>query len=108
MAKPYLLPKYDSPEFVVRGIWHLYAGWFDGNPAHLKPAPAAELAVEPPPWPEGRRKLARRAELLGGPAGKPDWPPTSSSSPPPPRQMTRQSRPRAPTSMNDAWNSRLH
>ena len=39
LAKPYLLPKYDDPEFVVRGIWHLYAGWFDGNPAHLKPAP---------------------------------------------------------------------
>ena len=31
LAKPYLLPKYDDPEFVVRGIWHLYAGWFDGN-----------------------------------------------------------------------------
>ncbi len=39
LAKPYLLPKYDDPEFVVRNIWHLYAGWFDGNPAHLKPAP---------------------------------------------------------------------
>jgi alkyl sulfatase BDS1-like metallo-beta-lactamase superfamily hydrolase len=25
---------------------HLYAGWFDGNPAHLKPAPSAELAGE--------------------------------------------------------------
>jgi len=46
LAKPYLLPKYDDPEFVVRGIWHLYAGWFDGNPAHLKPAPSAELASE--------------------------------------------------------------
>jgi alkyl sulfatase BDS1-like metallo-beta-lactamase superfamily hydrolase len=38
LAKPYLLPKYDDPEFVVRNIWHLYGGWFDGNPAHLKPA----------------------------------------------------------------------
>ena len=27
LGKPYLLPKYDDPEFVVRGIWHLYAGW---------------------------------------------------------------------------------
>src|SRR5262249_31449173 len=23
LAKPYLLPKYDDPEFVVRNIWHL-------------------------------------------------------------------------------------
>jgi hypothetical protein len=30
LGKPYLLPKHD-PEFVVRGIWHLYAGWFDGR-----------------------------------------------------------------------------
>ena len=40
LAKPYLLPKYDDPEFVVRNIWHLYAGWFDGNLAHLKPVSA--------------------------------------------------------------------
>jgi hypothetical protein len=26
LAKPYLLPQYDDPEFVVRNIWHLYAG----------------------------------------------------------------------------------
>jgi alkyl sulfatase BDS1-like metallo-beta-lactamase superfamily hydrolase len=46
LGRPYLPPKYDDPEFVVRGIWHLYAGRFDGNPAHLKPAPAAELVAE--------------------------------------------------------------
>src|SRR5215472_4636043 len=46
LAKPYLRPKYDDPEFVVRAIWHLYGGWFDSDPAHLKPAPAAELAAE--------------------------------------------------------------
>jgi alkyl sulfatase BDS1-like metallo-beta-lactamase superfamily hydrolase len=64
MAKPYLLPKYDNPEFVVRSIWHLYAGWFDGNPAHLKPAPAAQLAAELASLAGGADKLARRAAIL--------------------------------------------
>lgn len=64
LAKPYLLPKYDDPEFVVRNIWHLYAGWFDGNPAHLKPAPAAELATELASLAGGADKLAHRAAIL--------------------------------------------
>jgi alkyl sulfatase BDS1-like metallo-beta-lactamase superfamily hydrolase len=34
---PYLRPAYDEPEFVIRNIWRLYGGWFDGNPARLKP-----------------------------------------------------------------------
>jgi len=34
---PYLRPMYDEPEFVVRNIWRLYGGWWDGNPARLKP-----------------------------------------------------------------------
>jgi len=34
---PYLRPMYDEPEFVIRNIWRLYGGWFDGNPARLKP-----------------------------------------------------------------------
>jgi len=61
IAKPYLLPKYDDPEFVVRNVWHLYAGWFDGDPAHLKPAPAAALAAEIAGLAGGAEKLARRA-----------------------------------------------
>jgi alkyl sulfatase BDS1-like metallo-beta-lactamase superfamily hydrolase len=64
LAKPYLLPKYDDPEFVVRGIWHLYAGWFGGNPAYLKPAPEAELAGEIAALAGGAVTLARRAEAL--------------------------------------------
>jgi alkyl sulfatase BDS1-like metallo-beta-lactamase superfamily hydrolase len=64
LAKPYLLPKYDDPEFVVRNIWHLYAGWFDGNPAHLKPAPAAELAGEIAVLAGGASRLAERATAL--------------------------------------------
>lgn len=64
LAKPYLLPKYDDPEFVVRNIWHLYAGWFDGNPAHLKPAQSVELADEIAGLAGGAEKLAGRATAL--------------------------------------------
>jgi alkyl sulfatase BDS1-like metallo-beta-lactamase superfamily hydrolase len=64
LAKPWLRPKYDDPEFVVRGIWHLYAGWFDGNPAHLKPAPAAALADEIAALAGGAATLANRATAL--------------------------------------------
>ncbi len=66
LARPYLRPKYDDPEFVVRGIWHLYGGWFDGDPAHLKPAPAAELAAEIAALAGGAAVLAERAALLAG------------------------------------------
>jgi alkyl sulfatase BDS1-like metallo-beta-lactamase superfamily hydrolase len=44
LARPYLRPTYDDPRFVVRNLWRLYGGWWDGNPAHLLPAPEAELA----------------------------------------------------------------
>jgi alkyl sulfatase BDS1-like metallo-beta-lactamase superfamily hydrolase len=64
LAKPYLAPKYDDPEFVVRSIWHLYAGWFDGNPAHLKPARNGELAAELANLAGGADRLAERAAVL--------------------------------------------
>ena len=44
--KPYLKPAYDEPEFIVRNIWRLYGGWYDGNPAQLKPAKDSVLATE--------------------------------------------------------------
>lgn len=66
LAKPYLLAKYDDPEFLVRGIYHFYAGWFDGSAAHLKPAPAAELAAELAGLAGGADKLAARAQVLAG------------------------------------------
>ncbi|WP_017595456.1 alkyl sulfatase dimerization domain-containing protein [Nocardiopsis potens] len=53
--RPYLRPVYDEPEFVVRNVWRLYGGWYDGDPSHLKPAPAGRLA-------------AALAELCGGAA----------------------------------------
>ena len=46
LALPYMTPTYDEPEFVVRNIWRLYGGWWNGDPAELKPAPAATLATE--------------------------------------------------------------
>lgn len=46
LALPYLTPTYDEPEFVVRNIWRLYGGWWSGDPAELKPSPAADLAAE--------------------------------------------------------------
>ena len=64
LAKPWLRPKYDDPEFVVRAIWHLYGGWFDGDPAHLKPAPATELAMELAALAGGAKRLAERATTL--------------------------------------------
>ncbi|RDJ24927.1 MBL fold metallo-hydrolase [Bosea caraganae] len=64
--KPYLLPKYDDPEFLVRSLYHLYAGWFDGNPAHLKPASDADLAAEIARLAGGAHNLAERAATLAG------------------------------------------
>ena len=61
IEKPYLRPTYDEPEFVVRNVWRLYGGWYDGNPAHLKPAPDAALARELADLAGGVEALARRA-----------------------------------------------
>jgi alkyl sulfatase BDS1-like metallo-beta-lactamase superfamily hydrolase len=46
LALPYLRPMYDEPEFVVRNIWRLYGGWWDGNPSRLKPPPDAAVGGE--------------------------------------------------------------
>jgi alkyl sulfatase BDS1-like metallo-beta-lactamase superfamily hydrolase len=61
LDKPYLRPVYDEPEFVVRSTWRLYGGWWDGDPAHLKPAPAAVLASEIAELSGGAERLAARA-----------------------------------------------
>lgn len=62
LERPYLRPIYDEPGFVVRNVWRLYAGWYDGNPAHLKPAPFADLAGELAGLAGGAVALAARAE----------------------------------------------
>jgi len=64
LERPYLRPVYDEPEFVVRTVWRLYGGWYDGNPAHLKPAPDAALAAELASLAGGAGALADRAEAL--------------------------------------------
>ena len=64
LEKPYLRPVYDDPEFVVRNVWRLYGGWYDGNPAHLKPAPEAVLAAEVASLAGGVTVLAERALAL--------------------------------------------
>ena len=64
--KPYLHPIYDEPEFVVRNVWRLYGGWWDGNPATLKPAPEAALARELATLAGGPARLAERARALAG------------------------------------------
>ncbi|MBK1787544.1 alkyl sulfatase dimerization domain-containing protein [Prauserella cavernicola] len=64
LAKPYLRPLYDEPEFVVRNIWRLYGGWYDGNPARLKPATDTAVATEVAALAGGGGELVRRAEEL--------------------------------------------
>ncbi len=64
LAKPWLQPNYDEPEFVVRNIWRLYGGWYDGNPARLKPAPDAVIAAEVASLAGGATALARRAATV--------------------------------------------
>ncbi|MBI3768859.1 MAG: MBL fold metallo-hydrolase [Deltaproteobacteria bacterium] len=63
-SKPYLQPLYDRPEFVVRNLARLYGGWYDGNPAHLLPAPEAARAAEIAALAGGADKLVARARAL--------------------------------------------
>jgi glyoxylase-like metal-dependent hydrolase (beta-lactamase superfamily II) len=44
LARPFLRPLYDEPEFVVRNIWRMYGGWWDGAASRLKPARDSDLA----------------------------------------------------------------
>jgi alkyl sulfatase BDS1-like metallo-beta-lactamase superfamily hydrolase len=64
LERPYLRPVYDEPEFVVRNVWRLYGGWYDGNPANLKPAPEAAVARELATLSGGAGRLAARAREL--------------------------------------------
>ncbi|MEZ5165974.1 MAG: alkyl sulfatase dimerization domain-containing protein, partial [Acidimicrobiales bacterium] len=52
---PYLQPFYDEPAFVVRNVYRLYGGWWDGDPSTLHPAPRSAVG-------------AAVAELAGGAA----------------------------------------
>lgn len=64
--RPFLQPIYDEPEFIVRNIWRQFGGWYDGNPATLKPARESALAMELASLAGGPSRLAARAmQLLG-------------------------------------------
>jgi alkyl sulfatase BDS1-like metallo-beta-lactamase superfamily hydrolase len=64
VGRPYLQPVYDEPEFIVRNIWRLYGGWYDGQPSHLKPAAERAQAEEIARLAGGAGVLAERAEAL--------------------------------------------
>ena len=64
LAKPYLRPYYDEPEFVIRNIWRLNGGWWDGAASRLKPSPDAVVAAELSALAGGPEVLIRRATQL--------------------------------------------
>ncbi len=63
---PYLRPLYDEPEFVIRNIWRLFGGWWDGNPARLKPPPDSAIGAEVAALAGGVAVLVERATELSG------------------------------------------
>lgn len=64
LAKPYLRPIYDHPQFLLRNIWRLYGGWHDGEPDNLLPAPRAEQAREWVALAGGLERVLERAAAL--------------------------------------------
>ena len=90
LARPYLRPVYDDPEFIVRNLWRQYGGWYDGDPASLKPARAHELATELAGLAGGRPawRSEPRPSSPPAPAAICDWPATWLSSPPWPHRPT--------------------
>ena len=61
LKKPYLRPVYDDPHFIVHNLWRQYCGWWDFNPAHLRPVKDSLLAEEICQLTGGAEKVARRA-----------------------------------------------
>ncbi len=64
LGLPWLQPLYDEPEFVVRNIWRMYGGWWDADPASLKPSPQSDLANELVSLVGGVAPLISRAQEL--------------------------------------------
>jgi len=64
LDQPWMQPVYDEPEFVIRNIWRLYGGWYDGNPARLKPPADAAVAAEVTALAGGTEALVARAGEL--------------------------------------------
>src|SRR4029078_1532405 len=64
LAKPYLRPGYDHPQFILSNICRLYGGGCDGEPDNLLPAPRAEQAREWVSMAGGIGKVLERAAAL--------------------------------------------
>jgi alkyl sulfatase BDS1-like metallo-beta-lactamase superfamily hydrolase len=62
LARPYLRPLYDEPEFVVRNVWRQFGGWWDGAASRLKPSPDAQLATVLAELAGGAATLVGRAQ----------------------------------------------
>ena len=62
--RPYLQAVYDEPDYVVRNIWRLYGGWWDGVASHLKPAREREIGREVARLAGGVERLVARAREL--------------------------------------------
>jgi alkyl sulfatase BDS1-like metallo-beta-lactamase superfamily hydrolase len=62
--RPFLQPVYDESQYIVRNVWRLYGGWYDGIPSHVKPAPEAEQAAEIARLAGGVPALVNRAREL--------------------------------------------
>ena len=67
LARPYLRPVYDHPQFLVRNVWRRFGGWYDGEPDNLLPAPRRQQASEWVALVGGVEPVVRRArELAAG------------------------------------------
>lgn len=64
-SSPCLASIYGHPRFVVQALLRQYHGWYDGNPAHLFPSPAAEVAAEVVELAGGPGDVLARAGALG-------------------------------------------
>lgn len=64
LALPYLRPLYDEPEFVVRGVWRQFGGWWDGAASRLKPSPDAAVGSAVADLAGGTTALLAKAQEL--------------------------------------------
>jgi alkyl sulfatase BDS1-like metallo-beta-lactamase superfamily hydrolase len=64
LGKPYLLPMYDEPEFIVHNVWRQFGGWWDGAASRLKPAPDTAVGAEVAHLAGGPAVLINRAKHL--------------------------------------------
>jgi len=57
---------YDDPHFIVHNLWRLYCGWWDLNPAHLRPVKDSVLSKEICNLTGGIEKVLRRVYDVAG------------------------------------------